>query len=89
MGFGYVVLLRGVLRRPACPVRASATAFLGFCLGTMSSTAVHSHLADRFDQDIINAFDQRYARRSLNANMLRNDHISMKLTDVMAKKKPY
>jgi hypothetical protein len=65
------------LRRQLSFYRVGAGAALGFYLGACGANTLQTNLNRQFDEDISMAFDQRYAKRSLNASGLGSSYISI------------
>jgi len=69
-GFGMYVLDNKILRRFSDWKRIAVAASAGFVIGAIGSYKVTSTLPRKLDNEIINAFEVRYAQNVLNISGL-------------------
>ena len=64
-----------ILRRAASFSRIGVATAFGFYLGACGANRLHSNLWRSFDEDITNAFDERYVKRALNVSGLNSNWV--------------
>lgn len=71
-------------------MRLGAGAALGFLIGVQGANQVQTSFTKSMDEDILQAFDQRYINTVLNSTGFGNNYVSISDNAVeMTLKKPY
>ena len=79
-----------ILRRAASFSRIGVATAFGFYLGACGANRLHSNLWRSFDEDITNAFDERYVKRALNVSGLNSNWVNVKHNeDFMNHSRPF
>lgn len=89
-GFAMYLLDRHILRRGHSWLRIGGVAAAGYIIGVYATDNVVNSLNKEFDEDIIQAFDQRYLKYALNSTGFGNNYVSIaELAEDTSYKKPY